>query len=61
MLLLFWQSNEKTDQQEMTLPVYGNSLQTELLCTINIKVSQANASEYHFYERDVAVLVSSLE
>jgi hypothetical protein len=54
-------SQKKADQQEMTLPVYGNGLRTELLCTINVKAGQANTSEYHFYERGVAVLASSLE
>lgn len=54
-------SNKKTDQQEVTLPVYGNGLRTELLCTINVKAGQANTSEYHFYERGVAVLASALE
>jgi hypothetical protein len=54
-------SQKKSDQQEMTLPVYGNGLRTELLCTINVKAGQANTSEYNFYERGVAVLASSLE
>ena len=51
----------KNDQQEVSLPVYGNGLRTELLCTINVKAGQANTSEFHFYERGVAVLASSLE
>ncbi len=54
-------SQKKTDQQEVTLPVYGNALRTELLCTINVKAGQANTSEFHFYERGVAVLASLLE
>jgi dynein heavy chain 1 len=54
-------SEKKNDQQEVTLPVYGNGLRTELLCTINVKAGQANTSEFHFYERGVAVLASSLE
>ena len=54
-------SEKKNEQQEVTLPVYGNGLRTELLCTINVKAGQANTSEFHFYERGVAVLASSLE
>lgn len=54
-------SSKKTDQSEVTLPVYGNGLRTELLCTINVKAGQANTSEYNFYERGVAVLASSLD
>lgn len=54
-------TSKKTDQTEVTLPVYGNGLRTELLCTINVKAGQANTSEYHFYERGVAVLASALE
>ena len=54
-------ASKKTDQQEVTLPVYGNGLRTELLCTINVKAGQSNTSEFHFYERGVAVLASSLE
>ena len=52
---------KKTDQEEVTLPVYGNGLRTELLCTISVKAGQANSSEFHFYERGVAVLASALE
>ena len=54
-------AEKKSDQQEVTLPVYGNGLRTELLCTINVKGGQTNSSEFHFYERGVAVLASSLE
>jgi Na+-transporting NADH:ubiquinone oxidoreductase subunit NqrC len=54
-------SEKKNDQDEITLPVYGNGLRTELLCTMNVKSGQANAAEFHFYERGVAVLASSLE
>lgn len=54
-------SSKKIDQQEVTLPVYGNGLRTELLCTINVKAGQANTSEYNFYERGVAVLASALD
>jgi hypothetical protein len=54
-------SEKKNDQQEITLPVYGNGLRTELLCTIDVKSGQANTSEFHFYERGVAILASSLE
>lgn len=53
--------SKKTEQDEVTLPVYGNGLRTELLCTIAVKAGQANSSEFHFYERGVAVLASSLE
>lgn len=54
-------SQKKNDQQEVTLPIYGNGLRTELLCTINVKAGQANTTEFHFYERGVAVLASPLE
>lgn len=54
-------SSKTSDQQEVTLPVYGNGLRTELLCTINVKAGQENASEFNFYERGVAVLASVLE
>ncbi len=54
-------SQKENDQQEVTLPVYGNALRTELLSTINVKAGQANTSEFHFYERGVAVLASSLD
>ncbi len=54
-------SRKENDQQEVTLPVYGNALRTELLSTINVKAGQANTSEFHFYERGVAVLASSLD
>jgi hypothetical protein len=55
------ESEKTNDQQEITLPVYGNGLRTELLCTIDVKSGQANTSEFHFYERGVAILASSLE
>ncbi|CAF3346282.1 unnamed protein product [Rotaria sp. Silwood1] len=63
LLTIEWKiSSQKTnDQQEVTLPVYGNGLRTELLCTINVKSGQTNTSEYNFYERGVAVLASLLE
>ncbi len=48
-------------QSEVTLPVYGNGLRTELLCTINVKAGQANTSKFYFYERGIAVLDSLLE
>ena len=54
-------STQKTNEKEVTLPIYGNGLRTELLCTINVKAGQANTTEYNFYERGVAVLASSLE
>ncbi|CAF0861312.1 unnamed protein product [Adineta steineri] len=54
-------SQKKNNQQDVTLPVYGNGLRTELLCTMNVKAGQANTSEFHFYERGVAVLASALE
>jgi hypothetical protein len=54
-------SQKENDQQEVTLPIYGNALRTELLSTINVKAGQANTSEFHFYERGVAVLASSLD
>ncbi|CAF3748715.1 unnamed protein product [Rotaria sordida] len=54
-------TQKMNDYQEVTLPVYGNGLRTELLCTINVKSGQANTSEYNFYERGVAVLASLLE
>lgn len=52
-------SNET--KENVTLPVYGNGLRTELLCTINVKAGQPNTNEFHFYERGVAVLASALE
>ena len=63
LLTIEWKipSSKKTDQQEVTLPVYGNGLRTELLCTINVKAGQANTSEYNFYERGVAILASALD
>ena len=54
-------SSQATNNQEVTLPVYSNGLRTELLCTITVKIGEANSSEFHFYERGVAVLASSLE
>ena len=62
LLAIEWKmpSNTKSSQ-EVTLPVYGNGLRTELLCTMNVKTGQANTSEFHFYERGVAILASSLE
>ncbi|CAF4574901.1 unnamed protein product [Rotaria sp. Silwood1] len=63
LLTIEWKisSQKMNDQQEVTLPVYGNGLRTELLCTINVKSGQTNTSEYNFYERGVAVLASLLE
>jgi hypothetical protein len=54
-------ASNKIDQNDVTLPVYGNALRTELLCTMNVKAGQANTSEFHFYERGVAILASSLD
>ena len=68
LLIIEWKISKNTmssqkinNQQEVTLPVYGNGLRTELLCTITVKIGQVNSSEFHFYERGVAVLASSLE
>lgn len=49
------------EDELVNLPVYGNALRTELLCTVNVRSGQKNSSEFHFYERGVAVLASSLE
>jgi hypothetical protein len=54
-------SQKKSDQQQVTLLVYENVLRTELLSTINVKAGQANASEFHSYERGIAILTSSFE
>ena len=54
-------SSTDEGKENVALPVYGNGLRTELLCTINVKAGQPNTSEFHFYERGVAVLASALE
>ncbi len=54
-------SQKKSDQQQATPLVYENVLRTELLSTINVKAGQANTSEFHFYERGIAILTSSFE
>ena len=54
-------SKTKKEGEDVTLPVYGNGLRTELLCTISVRAGQANSTEFHFYERGVAVLASSLD